>query len=149
MRNFQTWVSEAHPDFCIEEGWMKNAALGATMMGAGLGIGSQFGSSNTSTSPTSPQQKQVVNQDSNFWQSGVYHSGDNIVSRQISQNKKMAEAKAKSELSKFLGKNQIPPGIQVSVEEKDGVFAATATWSNDSNQAANQAAQQMQQMQVR
>jgi hypothetical protein len=38
MKTFEEWIEENHPE-SVQEGWMKNVALGGALLGAGMGIG--------------------------------------------------------------------------------------------------------------
>lgn len=50
MKTFKNWLQEEHP---LDEGWMKNLAVGATMLGAGIGC------NGTKEAPSQPQPKKV------------------------------------------------------------------------------------------
>lgn len=38
MKTFEEWIKEEHPE-ALEEGWMKNLAVGGALLGAGMGVG--------------------------------------------------------------------------------------------------------------
>lgn len=68
MQSYKEWVSENHPE-SLDEGWGKNLAVGAAIMGAGMGLGRMTKSNPqdkkiNSYSVTSPAAASYLNNDS-------------------------------------------------------------------------------------
>ena len=64
LKNFEEWIKDNHPE-AIEEGWMKNLAVGGALLGAGMGLGRMQGQPDNQPEP---QQNVTQQAPINAWQ---------------------------------------------------------------------------------
>ena len=68
LQKFEEWLKETHPE-SLEEGWMKNLAVGGALLGAGMGLGRMQNGQNTPDNQDQTQQVQTQqNAPMNAWQ---------------------------------------------------------------------------------
>ena len=120
----------------LDEGFRDKLYSG--LAGAGIAAATMFGGSgcdnkNYDAEPVASSQSSDLTQ---FCQTGIWRDGSDIVVRTVEEHYKVARAKAYNQLAQHLGTNQLPPGIEQSHEELEGLHAVTLRWSQERNSAA-------------
>jgi hypothetical protein len=113
MVSFNDWVTKEHPEY-YEEGFLKNAILGASLLGAGIYGGAKMFGSGSASSPAhdpAPITQQVSGDievvGNHFTVTGtarINKSMGGFEGKQMAQ--KIAEKNAMIKLGKHLGKSQ-------------------------------------------
>lgn len=67
MKTFEEWIKEEHPE-ALEEGWMKNLAVGGALLGAGMGVGGMMRGPAQQGNPQQAVTQQAQQKPMNAWQ---------------------------------------------------------------------------------